>query len=216
MTLLSILGTHSIALPLSPAFPPHELQYIMDQSGASMLLSSSKFESKALDVYKEGLQGAPKHVKLEKKLGGREHPEVKLEGPAEGPGGMMLYTSGTTNRPKGVLLPTSAMTAQAKSLITAWDYRPTDYLLHVLPLHHIHGTINAIFAPLFAGSTIEFLFPFNATAVWNRFAAPFLPVTNGHSQPNGSLTNGTNGHAPPIPSPITFFTVVPTDRKSVV
>lgn len=102
------------------------------------------------------------------------------------------------------------MTAQARSLITAWDYRPTDYLLHVLPLHHIHGTINAIFAPLFAGSTIEFLFPFNATAVWNRFAAPFLPPTNGHT--NGhSQTNGsslTNGHT--TPSPITFFTVVPT------
>ncbi|KUJ18752.1 acetyl-CoA synthetase-like protein [Mollisia scopiformis] len=211
VTLLSILGTHSIALPLSPAFPPHELQYIMDQSQASMLLSSSKFEKQALDVYKEGLQGSPKHVKLEKKLGGGDYEEVKLEGPTEGAGGMMLYTSGTTNRPKGVLLPTAAMTAQAKSLITAWDYRPTDYLLHVLPLHHIHGTINAIFAPLFAGSTIEFLFPFNATAVWNRFAAPFLPTTNGHSQTNGTtLTNGHSTSPSPSPSPITFFTVVPT------
>lgn len=65
------------------------------------------------------------------------------------------------------------MIAQARSLIKAWEYRPDDYFLHVLPLHHIHGTINAIIAPLFAGSTIEFLFPFNATAVWERFAAPF-------------------------------------------
>jgi malonyl-CoA/methylmalonyl-CoA synthetase len=46
-------------------------------------------------------------------------------------------------------------------------------------------------APLFAGSTIEFLFPFNATAVWERFAAPFLPN-------------------PKPKRPITFFTVVPT------
>src|SRR6187402_2585779 len=83
------------------------------------------------------------------------------------------------------------MTAQAKSLITAWDYRPSDYLLHVLPLHHIHGTINAIMAPLFSGSTIEFLFPFNATAVWERFAAPFLPNSKTKEK-------------------ITFFTVVPT------
>jgi malonyl-CoA/methylmalonyl-CoA synthetase len=85
------------------------------------------------------------------------------------------------------------MTAQAQSLVAAWKYSPSDYLLHVLPLHHIHGTINAIFAPLFAGSTVEFLFPFNAQSVWHRFAAPFLPT-------------------PPTPSPslITFFTVVPT------
>jgi malonyl-CoA/methylmalonyl-CoA synthetase len=46
-------------------------------------------------------------------------------------------------------------------------------------------------APLFAGSTIEFLFPFNATTVWERFAAPFLPN-------------------PKPKRPITFFTVVPT------
>jgi acyl-CoA synthetase (AMP-forming)/AMP-acid ligase II len=85
------------------------------------------------------------------------------------------------------------MTAQAQSLVKAWKYSPLDHLLHVLPLHHIHGTINAIFAPLFAGSTIEFLFPFNAQSVWHRFATPFLPT-------------------PPLPppSPITFFTVVPT------
>ena len=83
------------------------------------------------------------------------------------------------------------MTAQAQSLTTAWNYSSQDRLLHVLPLHHIHGTINAILAPLLSGSTIEFIFPFNATAVWSRFAAPFLP------NPSSS-------------SKITFFTVVPT------
>ena len=78
---------------------------------------------------------------------------------------MMLYTSGTTNRPKGVLLPESAITAQCRALLQAWEYSPSDRLLHVLPLHHIHGTINALMTPLFAGSTIEFLFPFNADKV---------------------------------------------------
>jgi malonyl-CoA/methylmalonyl-CoA synthetase len=83
------------------------------------------------------------------------------------------------------------MTAQAQSLITAWNYSTSDRLLHVLPLHHIHGTINAILAPLLAGSTIEFLYPFNAHAVWQRFASPFLPDLA-------------------LKSKITFFTVVPT------
>lgn len=45
--------------------------------------------------------------------------------------------------------------------------------------------------PLFAGSTVEFLFPFNANAVWERLAAPFLPRSKSKSK-------------------ITFFTVVPT------
>lgn len=99
VTLLSILGAHSIALPLSPAFPAHELHYIMDHSQASMLLSSKKFEGKAQEVLNVELETIPKHISLEKKLGGRDQKEVKLEGPTHGAGGMMLYTSGTTNRP---------------------------------------------------------------------------------------------------------------------
>jgi acyl-CoA synthetase (AMP-forming)/AMP-acid ligase II len=76
-----------------------------------------------------------------------------------------------------VLLPQSALTAQAQSLIQAWKYSPDDYLLHLLPLHHIHGIINAVLTPVLAGAAIEFLFPFNPDAVWNRLAAPFLPAT---------------------------------------
>ena len=72
MTLLSILGTHSIALPLSPAFPAHELQYILDHSQAAMLLSSQKFEGKADEVLKEKLETPPKHVRLAKNMGGSE------------------------------------------------------------------------------------------------------------------------------------------------
>jgi acyl-CoA synthetase (AMP-forming)/AMP-acid ligase II len=89
------------------------------------------------------------------------------------------------------LLPNSTLTAQAQSLIQAWAYRPEDRLLHLLPLHHIHGTINALFAPLFAGSSIEFIFPFNTDAVWNRLAAPYL--ASERAQRN-----------------ITFLTAVPT------
>jgi malonyl-CoA/methylmalonyl-CoA synthetase len=83
--------------------------------------------------------------------------------------------------------------AQAKSLCEAWHYSPTDHFLHVLPLHHIHGTVNALLTPLLAGSTIEFLFPFTVDSVWSRLAAPFLATPSEQTK-----------------KPITFFTVVPT------
>ena len=88
------------------------------------------------------------------------------------------------------------ITAQSQSLVAAWNYVPTDHLLHVLPLHHIHGIINALLAPLLAGSTIEFLFPFNVDDVWSRLASPFLPTPQ--------------DQASPPKAPITFLTVVPT------
>ena len=96
---------------------------------------------------------------------------------------------------KGVLLPEKVLTAQAQSLVKAWKYSAEDVLLHVLPLHHIHGTVNALLAPLFAGSTIEFLYPFNVTDVWERLASPFLP---------------TGAHSSRSRKKITFLTAVPT------
>ncbi|KAL8676839.1 MAG: hypothetical protein Q9186_006689 [Xanthomendoza sp. 1 TL-2023] len=146
----------------------------IDNSQALMLLSSDKFQSKADEVLKEGLKQKPISTTIKKKLEGSQSAEnVRLKKIQEDLSGMMLYTSGTTSRPKGVVLPASALTAQSQSLMQAWNYTPKDHLLHVLPLHHIHGTVNALLTPLFAGSTIEFLFPFNVQAVWERLAAPF-------------------------------------------
>lgn len=94
-----MLGAHGIALPMSPAFPAQELQYVMDQSKASMLLSSSKFFKKAKDVEALGLAAKPRLVELQKKMGGGVAEKVTLESCTDGNGGLMLYTSGTTNRP---------------------------------------------------------------------------------------------------------------------
>ena len=56
--------------------------------------------------------------------------------------------------------------------------------------------MNAVLAPLLAGSAIEFLFPFNPDAVWNRLAAPFLLPTDHR--------------------PITFLTAVPTIYSKLI
>ncbi|THD00076.1 hypothetical protein EYZ11_000401 [Aspergillus tanneri] len=191
--LLSILANDAIALPLSPAFPIGELKYIMDNSQAKVLVATEKHADKAQSIVKAGLNRVPILDVWEKiKVGETNSPPVLLEDHNQkSRGGMILYTSGTTNRPKGVLIPQSVLTAQASSLLQAWNYGPTDRLLHLLPLHHIHGTVNAIVAPVFAGSSIEFMYPFNTDAVWKRLAAPFLP-------------------SPATNSNITFLTAVPT------
>ncbi|KHJ36033.1 putative 2-succinylbenzoate- ligase [Erysiphe necator] len=172
VSLLSIIGAHSLALPLCSTFPVSEIQYILDHSQTTILLASSKFHTKAKQVidvcHKCHL------IEINKKKGGSARENINFEKPLDVEGGLILYTSGTTNRPKGVLLPQSVITAQSKSLITAWKQNSKDHLLHVLPLHHIHGVVNGIIAPLLAGSKIEFLFPFDATATWERMAAPYL------------------------------------------
>lgn len=193
MTFLSILAHNAIALPLASTHPSSELRYILENSEAALFLSTEKFQEKARDVLKEDIRLKPRLEVLSKIASGATTAEnVNFEEKVLDNAGFMLYTSGTTSRPKGVVLSMSAITAQAQSLIKAWNYTSEDLLLHVLPLHHIHGTINALFTPLIAGSTIEFAYPFNADVVWNRLAAPFLP------------------DVPSPRKPITFLTVVPT------
>ncbi|KAK1092257.1 hypothetical protein LTR48_004665 [Friedmanniomyces endolithicus] len=166
VTLLSCLASNAIAVPLAPSFPASELRYILNHSEALALLYSAKFSKLAQEVVKEGLDRAPVQLALEKITeGAAGDAPITLSGDTHhAEGGMMLYTSGTTARPKGVLLPTLVLAAQAHSLLGAWEYTPQDQLLHVLPLHHIHGTVNGMLTPLLAGSTIEFMYPFNKVA----------------------------------------------------
>lgn len=103
VTLLAALACRSIAVPLSPAFPTAELQYVLDHSEASLLISSSKFRSKADEVISSGLAAAPIRLELGKHESGSEHEAVPLDGEDGGSAGMMLYTSGTTNRPVRVM-----------------------------------------------------------------------------------------------------------------
>lgn len=100
MTLLAILGSNGIAVPLSSGFPASELRYVLDNSEALVLLSSAKFKPKAEEVLKEGLKRQVKHGEVEKRTAGAEFSElVQLENIQEEVGGIMLYTSGTTSRP---------------------------------------------------------------------------------------------------------------------
>lgn len=185
-----------IALPLAPSFPAGELRYIVNHSEAAVFVTSDKHASKTDQVLAAEIEKSPICAQVSPITSDVNPSEtVTLKDVSSDEGGLMLYTSGTTSRPKGVLLPGATLTAQENSLIQAWNYSPNDRLLHCLPLHHIHGTMNALLTPLFAGSTIEFLSPFTPEGVWNRFAAPFLPDPPKVDQHR---------------NPITFFTVVPT------
>ena len=87
-------------------------------------------------------------------------PEIKKDRRA-----MILFTSGTTNKPKGVVSTHENIEAQIKSLVKAWEWDKNDSIPLILPLHHIHGIINSLSCPLWAGAKVDILGRFEADKV---------------------------------------------------
>lgn len=83
---------------------------------------------------------------------------------------LIIYTSGTTSRPKGCVTTHETLTFQARSLVQAWKYQRSDHLIHMLPLHHVHGVINGLTATLLAGGTVEMYSKFDPKVVWDRWS----------------------------------------------
>lgn len=55
--------------------------------------------------------------------------------------------------------------AGVRSIADAWDISAEDSVLHCLPLHHVHGVVNALATPLAMGAHVNMLPKFNAEQV---------------------------------------------------
>lgn len=67
----------------------------------------------------------------------------------------------------GVLHTHRSVMSQVNALVNAWEWQGSDRILHALPLHHVHGIVNALYCPLAVGAAVEALPKFSPTAVWS-------------------------------------------------
>ena len=68
----------------------------------------------------------------------------------------ILYTSGTTGKPKGAMLSHGNLHAGVSVLHPFWQFQPTDVLLHILPIFHIHGLFVALHCALWNSTPMHF------------------------------------------------------------
>ncbi|CAF1076237.1 unnamed protein product [Rotaria sordida] len=92
---------------------------------------------------------------------------------------LILYTSGTSGKPKGCVITYNAVQAHVDSMIKAWGWTTDDVILHILPLHHIHGLMNGLLTPHFIGAKVIMLPRFDASKVWEYLinSAPEQQIT---------------------------------------
>lgn len=103
MTLLAIISSDAIALPLCPTFPTSELRYILNHSQTSLLLSSKLHQAKMDEVRKEGIEREVQTASVPDLIARTElDHDIMFHQSLAGRGGMVLYTSGTTNRPVSI------------------------------------------------------------------------------------------------------------------
>ena len=79
----------------------------------------------------------------------------------------IIYTSGTTGTPKGVVTTHAHTRHQVESIARAWEITDADRVLNALPLHHVHGIVNALLCPLWCGARVEIL-RFDTGEIWKR------------------------------------------------
>ncbi|HLE78283.1 MAG TPA: long-chain fatty acid--CoA ligase [bacterium] len=142
----------AVLVPLYPSLPANQVQYIVADSGAKMLLVSGKDRARtAADAGAQlpgvrivgidpGLaNGLPALQELPGLPGGIDalpQPALRADELAS-----LIYTSGTTGEPKGVMLSHRNFVSQITSLRPEYPITDADDTLSFLPLSHIFQRI---------------------------------------------------------------------------
>lgn len=91
---------------------------------------------------------------------------------------LILYTSGSTGLPKGTVISHKNIQSQTLTLTQVWQINAQDNILHVLPLNHVHGCVNALLCPLAVGAKVIMHQKFDPTAVWSKLLNINTPTKN--------------------------------------
>ncbi len=152
-----------VAVPLALSETEREIRYKIDDTEPVVLFTHPDFADTLRPFAQEG---GLRFVTTTELLGGDRTARLPDVDPERA--GMILYTSGTTSDPKGVVATHRNVEAQVVSLVEAWGWSPDDHILNHLPLHHVHGIINAMSCALWVGATCELLPRFDAERIWSR------------------------------------------------
>ncbi len=167
-------------VPLNPAYSVHELQFMLRNSEASVVIAVEEFEGQdnlelfermqfslpdlqyVVTVGEEDLWYDDRIFQFEDLLSsgeGKSLPEVRID--PEEDVYTILYTAGTTGKPKGVMLTHANLVRTNAAMAAALGMTRQDIAVLTVPMFNIFG-LGALVATLAVGSTLVVLEKFDA------------------------------------------------------
>jgi malonyl-CoA/methylmalonyl-CoA synthetase len=181
---LATVRLGAITLPLNLAYPPDELKYFLEDSGARLFFALETSREKIETILPElpdlqecvfldpvepekfnSLISNYSSITNHHVPGGLDTGFAANAQPystSENDTAIIIYTSGTTGRPKGAEITHGNLISNLQALHDAWGWSAEDILLHVLPIFHVHGLFVALHGALHAGATTLLMREFDA------------------------------------------------------
>ena len=161
MLILAAQKLGAVCMPVNWRLAPPEVQYIVDDGQARLLMVDPAFEPVAASLDAPTLRATiatrPGGALPDLQAWTAAHPDVD---PGFEPGpediALQLYSSGTTGLPKGVELSHRALThSHVDGVSREWGYDPRVHVnLNVLPAFHIAGAGVALMTHAFGGRSV--------------------------------------------------------------
>ncbi|KAK3720803.1 hypothetical protein LTR37_003466 [Vermiconidia calcicola] len=190
VAMVAALAIGAAVVPMSVANPPEECLYFVTKSKQVAILSSHAASSLARNVVGL-LQRQGDHIPhidvsecLQHGLARLQPTDIVISSDRplnDSTAGVVIFTSGTTGRPKGSVLRRAYIHEAGLNVADGYDIRPSDVLLHVLPVHHATGLGTSFFPWLISGACIEFRTHggFDPAWVWDRLRQGGVTVFSG-------------------------------------
>jgi acyl-CoA synthetase (AMP-forming)/AMP-acid ligase II len=161
-----------ITIPINWRLHPQEIQYILEDSGASVLIYDSVFADKVRDLKQTsgvnryipvgaGEDAEPTFDALISQYS-NEEPELKTSGDDCI---LIMYTSGTTGKPKGAMITHTNLLFASIGITHVIDWWNGDRFLSVAPFFHIGGFVPLI-TNIQTGATSILMADFDPVRVW--------------------------------------------------
>jgi len=145
----------AIAVPLNYFWKESEIEFVLEDCNAQVLIVSQDryFQGEAL--YRKGLF---RHLLMSPAIFSKidnfvpsAPVEVNLHSPA-----LIIYTSGTTGKPKGAMLSHNNLISNVRSCMNTIQFSKRDSVLCILPLFHSFAVTVCMLIPISLGAKIVF------------------------------------------------------------